>query len=312
MKRIFAVLFSVLFLFVAACGDYTEDDLNGQKDEDPFSEVEEDPFETGYGVDSGETAQPAKTATVDVLKVGMECDWAPFNWTQNDDSDGAVKIANASGYANGYDVQIAKKIAKALGARLEIYAYDWADLIPAVTRKDIDCIIAGMIPTEERSEVIDFTSSYYTYNVVVVTRKDSAYASARTVSDLAGARITSIGGTVFDDIITQIPNVSKTDSYSYNEMLEDLLNGSIDGYVEEEPFAIMDCKLNGSITYTAFVNNSNGFSCNVDDFTYAVGVGKGSKLKNSINGILNTISDSERASIFKKMSELAKDYYYIY
>lgn len=67
-----------------------------------------------------------------VIKVGMECAYAPFNWTQPDNADGAVKIANAEGYANGYDVQVAKNIAKELGVELEIYAYEWDALIPAV------------------------------------------------------------------------------------------------------------------------------------------------------------------------------------
>ncbi|SUO26610.1 ABC transporter-amino acid transport; amino acid-binding protein/permease protein [Streptococcus pneumoniae] len=49
------------------------------------------------------------------LRIGMEAAYAPFNWTQDDDSNGAVKIDGTNQYANGYDVQIAKKIAKDLG-----------------------------------------------------------------------------------------------------------------------------------------------------------------------------------------------------
>ena len=49
-----------------------------------------------------------------VLTVGMECAYAPYNWTQTDDSNGAVPIANVPGaYANGYDVMMAKKICEA-------------------------------------------------------------------------------------------------------------------------------------------------------------------------------------------------------
>lgn len=48
------------------------------------------------------------------LYVGMECGYAPFNYTQTDASNGAVKISNADGYANGYDVMIAKKSQKPL------------------------------------------------------------------------------------------------------------------------------------------------------------------------------------------------------
>ncbi|SNF60591.1 ABC transporter-amino acid transport; amino acid-binding protein/permease protein [Streptococcus pneumoniae] len=52
------------------------------------------------------------------LRIGMEAAYAPFNWTQDDDSNGAVKIDGTNQYANGYDVQIAKKIAKDLGKNL--------------------------------------------------------------------------------------------------------------------------------------------------------------------------------------------------
>ena len=48
----------------------------------------------------------------DYLRIGMEAAYAPFNWTQDDDSNGAVKIEGTNQYANGYDVQIAKKLLK--------------------------------------------------------------------------------------------------------------------------------------------------------------------------------------------------------
>ena len=78
------------------------------------------------------------------LYVGMECGYAPFNYTQTDASNGAVKISNADGYANGYDVMIAKKIAEALGKELVIVKYKFEALIPAVNAKSLDMIIAGM------------------------------------------------------------------------------------------------------------------------------------------------------------------------
>lgn len=54
------------------------------------------------------------------LRIGMEAAYAPFNWTQEDDSNGAVKIDGTNQYANGYDVQIAKKVAEGLGKKPQI------------------------------------------------------------------------------------------------------------------------------------------------------------------------------------------------
>ena len=114
----------------------------------------------------------AAAGVCETLRVGMECNYAPYNWTQTDDSNGAVPISNVPGaYANGYDVQIAQYVANRLGLKLEIYAMEWDSLIPAVNSGAIDAIVAGMSPTAERSEQLDFTDTYYESNLVVIIRK---------------------------------------------------------------------------------------------------------------------------------------------
>ena len=103
------------------------------------------------------------------LKIAMECAYQPFNWAQTTDVNGAVPIANNAGmYANGYDVQVAKYIAAELGMALEVYQYEWDSLIPAVQSGAVDGIIAGMSPTAEREEEVDFTACYYNSNLVVI------------------------------------------------------------------------------------------------------------------------------------------------
>ena len=108
------------------------------------------------------------------LKVAMECAYDPFNWTQTNDANGAVVIAGTNGslYANGYDVQIAKYVANALGLRLEIHKAEWKSLIPGINAGTYDVIIAGMSPTAEREEKIDFTQIYYSSNLVVIYKKN--------------------------------------------------------------------------------------------------------------------------------------------
>ena len=105
------------------------------------------------------------------LKIAMECSYAPFNWSQTTDANGAVKIANGDLYANGYDVQIAKYIAAELGVNLEIYAVDWESLISGVQAGTYDGIIAGMSPTVERETQVDFTDCYYNSNLVIIYKK---------------------------------------------------------------------------------------------------------------------------------------------
>lgn len=123
-------------------------------------------------IDERLALQSSNTSTSNgTLKIAMECNYQPYNWTQTTDANGAVKIANASGYANGYDVQIAAYIAAELGMSLEIYAYEWDSLIPAVQSGNVDGIVAGMSPTSERKEQIDFSDCYWTSNLVIIIKK---------------------------------------------------------------------------------------------------------------------------------------------
>ena len=101
----------------------------------------------------------------------MECAYNPFNWSQITDVNGAVKIRGCDFYANGYDVQIAKYIAAELGMALEIYAVEWDSLIPGLNAGIYDGIIAGMSPTAEREEIVDFTDCYYNSNLVIIYKK---------------------------------------------------------------------------------------------------------------------------------------------
>lgn len=130
---------------------------------------------SGGTVDSFAVHCDAPATTTGTLKIGMECAYEPYNWTDTEGTSlGAVPISSEgqSGlYANGYDVQIAQYVANKLGLKLEIYAMEWDSLIPAVNSGAIDAIVAGMSPTAERSEQLDFTDTYYESNLVVIIRK---------------------------------------------------------------------------------------------------------------------------------------------
>ena len=118
---------------------------------------------------------PAPETTNGVLRVGMECAYEPYNWTDTEGTSlGAVPISGEGKdglYANGYDVQIAQYVANKLGMKLEIYAIEWDSLLPALESGTIDAIVAGMSPTAERAQQIDFTNTYYESNLVVIIRK---------------------------------------------------------------------------------------------------------------------------------------------
>ena len=180
------------------------------------------------------------TAAADnTFKVGLEAGYAPFNWTQLDDSNGAVKIQNSAEYAGGYDVEIAKRIAESLGKELVIVKTEWNGLIPALTSGKIDAIIAGMSPTAERKESIDFSDVYYTSDLVIVVKKGGKYDNASALKDFEGAKITAQLNTFHYTVIDQIPGVKKqTAMDDFPAMRVALESGIIDGYVSERPEAV--------------------------------------------------------------------------
>lgn len=259
------------------------------------------------GCGETDTASNAANGAQDsgVLKVGMECAYAPFNWTQTDDSNGAVKIANAEGYANGYDVQIAKSIAEELGVELEVYAYEWEALIPAVDSGTLDCIIAGMSPTDERKEKIEFSSNYYISNLVIITRKDSAYANAKTLADFKGAKINAQDGTFHAEAANQIEDATVAVMDDFTMLYTALTAGTIDGYIAEEPTAFQVCGSNDELTYAPLINNDTGFTCDESDTAIAVGMRKGSSLNAKVSAAIDAISNEARSELMQQMVELA-------
>ncbi|HIU15867.1 MAG TPA: transporter substrate-binding domain-containing protein [Candidatus Ventricola intestinavium] len=241
-------------------------------------------------------ALAAAAGVCETLKVGMECNYAPYNWTQSGESEEAVAIA-AGGYADGYDVRIAKIIAQELGRELEIVKTEWDGLAPALMSGKIDCIIAGMSPTEERKVTIDFTDPYYTTELCVVVRKDSAYAGAQSLADFAGAKITGQLNTFHYNVIDQIPDVSKQPAMeTFPAMMVAVTAGAIDGYIADRPGAVSAITSNPELTYVSF-EEGNGFEISADDSQIAVGVQKGSELAGQINAILAEITEEERNAI---------------
>ena len=179
MTRLMTLLMAVaMLLTLTACGGSAEA-----------------PAADAPAADAPAAEAPAADAVVTgvedgVLTVGMECAYAPYNWTQMDDSNGAVPIANNPGtYANGYDVMIAKKICEANGWELEVMQLDWDSLVPAVQNGTVDAVIAGQSMTADRMAEVDMAGPYYYATIVTLVKADSEYANATSIADLAGKKV---------------------------------------------------------------------------------------------------------------------------
>ncbi|HAE92277.1 transporter substrate-binding domain-containing protein [Tissierella praeacuta] len=250
---------------------------------------------TGCGTSSNVKNSEAIANEDRTFKVGLEAGYAPFNWTQMDDSNGGVKIDGAKEFAGGYDVEIAKKIAEGLGKELVIIKTEWDGLVPALTSGKIDAIIAGMSPTDERKEAIDFTDNYYKSNLVMVVKKGGKYENATSIQDFKGAKITGQLNTFHYSVIDQIKDVDKqTAMDNFTAIRVALESGIIDGYVSERPEGISAETANQNFKMIEF---KDGFNTSDDDTAIAVGVAKGSDLTEKINKILKGITEEEQTAI---------------
>ncbi|MFY9381364.1 MAG: transporter substrate-binding domain-containing protein [Eubacteriales bacterium] len=239
----------------------------------------------------------AKIKESGVIRVGMECDYAPFNWTQAEPSDYTVPITSG-GYADGYDLQIARKIADELGVKLEVVKIEWGGLPSALQTGEIDAIIAGMSPIPSRRETIDFSDGYYISDLVIVVRKDSPYANATKLSDFAGAKLTAqldtFHYTALEEQATEA--LVQTAMDTFPAMIVALQSDTIDGYVSELPGAKSAVFANSDLTYVTF-EEGQGFAASEDELSIAVGLRKGSNLVEEINKILANISDDMRQEL---------------
>ncbi len=228
------------------------------------------------------------------FRVGMECNYAPFNWTQVESDENSVPIDGGMGYAGGYDVEIAKRIADALDKELVIVKIEWDGLIPALNSDMIDAVIAGMSPTAERKITVDFTDAYYNSDLVVVVRADGDYANAASLADFAGASITAQLNTFHYTVIDQLEGVNKMPAMeTFPAMITALSSGAIDGYISERPGAVSACAANANL---AFV--TPGFAASEEDTSVAVALKQGQpELIEAINAALAEISADDRNAL---------------
>lgn len=287
MRRVLAIVLSlVMLLALCACGSSNQPAPSAAPDADASAPAADAPAATATGVEDG------------VLTVAMECAYAPYNWTQSDDSNGAVPISNVPGsYANGYDVMIAKMICEANGWDLEIVQSDWDSLVPGVQTGTFDAVIAGQSMTAERAEQVDFAGPYFYATIVCVTLADSPYASATGLADLAGGSCTAQIATIwYDQCLPQIEGANvQTAAETAPAMLMALETGMVDFICTDMPTAQGAVEAYPDMTILDFSGTDGDFQFSdevrAENVNIGVSVMKGNtELKNAIDSVLSTMS----------------------
>lgn len=261
MRKLLSLALALCMVFtLAACGEPA-----ATESEAP----EVDPKEAAEAVIASLTVpdgiDPAAVQGVEdgVLTVAMECAYAPYNWTQVDDSNGGVAISNMSSnsYANGYDVMISQIICDIYGWELEVVSSAWDSLVPGVQSGIYDAVIAGQSMTADRMEQVDMAGPYYYANIVVVTTKDSEYADATSIADLAGGTATAQSGTIwYDSCLPQIPDVDLiAPAETAPSMIMALTTGQVDYICTDVPTATAAAQKDDSLVILNFTGTDGDF-----------------------------------------------------
>ena len=248
----------------------------------------------------GEKPKPSRP----VLRVGVECDYVPNSWEENQASEHNIPIANHEGYyADGYDVQIAKLIASKLDFDLEVRKIAWNDLLPSLNNGGIDAIFSSMLDTEERREIAAFSEPYEVRRTeyAIIVDSVSPYITATTLKDFSGAKITGEKGTKLDEVIDQIPGVIHFKPADTVQGTIDLvLNGEADGAVIDTDTGHFYEIMNKNLTLIEFVK-PDGFKLSFNGVCAAVRK-EDKELLHRINIALSGIEQGERQNIMDSVN----------
>lgn len=285
-RRLFALLLTlVMTLSLAACGSQ----------ETPSAQEQPDAAETSEAAGSGETPT--------VIRVGMECAYAPNNWQEDTQSEYNVPIENLPGfYADGNDVQIARHIADELGAELVIVKLAWSGLIEALNAGQIDMIIAGMADTAERRASINFSDPYKLTEYGLMVSGDSPYADAASLQDFSGASVLGQKDTMLDTVIDQIEGVNHLPAVdSVPNQISRLAQGTCDAIVVNMENTPGYLAANPTFKVIEFAGGE-GFDLGFNGS--CVGLRKDdTELLEQVNAALATLDDETRMEIFNAACE---------
>lgn len=232
------------------------------------------------------------------LVVGLECDYAPFNWTTTTSSDYTLPIDGIPGqYADGYDIQVAKHLGDAMGKEVIIKKIEWGALIPALQTGDINAIIAGMSYTAERDISVDFSNPYYVSDLVAVVRADSDLVNIDSIQDLSGYKVVTQLGTIQDSVIDQIDDViHQPGTDTFNTAALSVISGDSDAMIAEYPVARAIVNANPTLAIVEFTVGFTGIDEN--ELSVAVAVADGnSELLTLVNDALVTLDASTRQTL---------------
>lgn len=259
MKKILSVVTALTLAFsLAACGGSASS--------------------AGTSGDSGDSSL-SNVMSAGVLKVGLEGDWQPFSF--HNENDELV----------GYDTEVAKAVAEKIGVKAEITEAPWDGLLTGLSTGVYDVVVNGVDVTDERKQSFDFSDPYAYDHIDLVVKTDNN--DIKTFDDLKGRVSTNSTGSTYAELgekygatIKNVPTLAET--------MELVKNGTA------------DATINADTSIQDYFNTTGEASLKVvdrlDEVTeYAIPVKKGNiSLRNAINDALKELRDD---GTLKSLSE---------
>ncbi|UII54766.1 transporter substrate-binding domain-containing protein [Cytobacillus spongiae] len=231
----------------------------------------------GVLVACGTSEESKKTngESKEVLVLGTSADYPPFEYVDTAKSEEII----------GFDIDLANAIADELGYEVQVKDIDFSGLIPALETGQVDFVLSGMTPTEERKQNVDFSDIYYTAHHMIVSKKESGI---KTVEDLdgktVGVQLASIQEGKAEEMAEQI-NIKIENRNRIPELIQEIKSGRFDAAIIED-----------TVAKGYFKNNEDieGFILEGDDEEAgsAIAFPKESKLTDEFNRVLNELKEN--------------------
>ncbi|OIJ20334.1 ABC transporter substrate-binding protein [Anaerobacillus alkalidiazotrophicus] len=209
------------------------------------------------------------------LVMGTSADYPPYEFIDTAVSDEII----------GFDIDIANYIADQLGFELEIQDMDFNGLVPALTNNRIDFVLAGMTPTPERLENVDFSDIYYVAEQTIVFNAEKGYTSLEDLEGKKlGVQLGSIQVELANEIAEEIGGIEILERNRITDLIQEIKTGRIDAAIIEDTVGKGHIEANPELTSFVIVEENEAGS--------AIAFPKGSELKDEFNKVLQEMVDN--------------------
>lgn len=283
MKKIISMMMAlVLVLSLAACaGDTAKTETKKEETPKEESKKEDTPKEDT----KKEETKVAKTS-IDMIKekgvlvMGTCADYPPYE---------THALINGKDEIVGFDIEIGKEIAKALGVELKIEDMDFDALLVSLNNEKVDLVIAGMSATEERAKSVDFSMVYYNPSQKIVVRKADV-DSLTTLDAFKGKTIGVQKGTIQEEFADEyMQDATKVALGKIPALILELKSGKSDGLVLEEPVSAAYVSKNPDLVISKVDIDIE------DDGGSSVAIKKGNKeLLDVVNSTIQKLIDEKK------------------